>query len=181
MEAPTELRLALGMRGGVSLAVWIGGACAEIDELRASGAPDAGTPSVLWRDLLRWSGYTSVVVDVMAGASAGGLNGVVYAAAQAYGFDVTQLRSAWLTIGDLGQLVRTVKDDGASLLRGDAYFLDQLDTKLRELIGDAAARPAQESRLDLTLTGANRKRCSMSGSTSVMHPRSGSATAGPVG
>jgi patatin-related protein len=152
MEAPTELRLALGMRGGVSLAVWIGGACAEIDELRASGAPDAGTPSVLWRDLLRWSGYTSVVVDVMAGASAGGLNGVVYAAAQAYGFDVTQLRSAWLTIGDLGQLVRTVKDDGASLLRGDAYFLDQLDTKLRELIGDAAARPAQESRLDLTLT-----------------------------
>jgi hypothetical protein len=32
MEAPTELRLALGMRGGVSLAVWIGGACAEIDD-----------------------------------------------------------------------------------------------------------------------------------------------------
>jgi hypothetical protein len=32
MVAPRELRLALGMRGGVSLAVWIGGACAEIDD-----------------------------------------------------------------------------------------------------------------------------------------------------
>jgi len=28
----TTLRLALGMRGGVSLAVWIGGAAAELDE-----------------------------------------------------------------------------------------------------------------------------------------------------
>jgi hypothetical protein len=152
MAAPKELRLALGMRGGVSLAVWIGGACAEIDELRSSGAAQSRPPSVLWHDLLRWSGYTSVVVDVMAGASAGGLNGVVYSAAQAYGFDVAGLRSAWLEIADLGPLVRTAADDGASLLRGDAYFLDRLDAKLRELIGDAAARPAQESRLDLTLT-----------------------------
>jgi patatin-related protein len=152
MAAPKELRLALGMRGGVSLAVWIGGACAEIDELRSSGAPLSRPPSQLWHDLLRWSGYRSVVVDVMAGASAGGLNGVVYAAAQAYGFDVAGLRSAWLQIADLEPLVRTAGDDGASLLRGDAYFLAQLDMRLRELIGDAAARPAQESRLDLTLT-----------------------------
>jgi len=152
MAAPKELRLALGMRGGVSLAVWIGGACAEIDELRSSGAPQSRPPSQLWHDLLRWSGYTSVVVDVMAGASAGGLNGVVYAAAQAYGFDVAGLRSAWLQIADLEPLVRTAGDDGASLLRGDAYFLAELDKGLRELIGDAAARPAQESRLDLTLT-----------------------------
>jgi patatin-related protein len=151
MAAPKELRLALGMRGGVSLAVWIGGACAEIDELRSSGS-QSRPPSALWHDLLRWSGYTSVVVDVMAGASAGGLNGVVYAAAQAYGFDVAGLRSAWLQIADLEPLVRTADDDGASLLRGDDYFLAELDKKLRELIGDAAARPAQESRLDLTLT-----------------------------
>jgi hypothetical protein len=34
MNGGTELRLALGMRGGVSLAVWIGGAVAEIDRLR---------------------------------------------------------------------------------------------------------------------------------------------------
>lgn len=32
--APHELRIALAMRGGVSLAVWIGGVVAEIDVLR---------------------------------------------------------------------------------------------------------------------------------------------------
>ncbi|MEM9714599.1 MAG: hypothetical protein AAGA17_20420, partial [Actinomycetota bacterium] len=67
----SELRLALALRGGVSLAVWIGGACAEIDQLcRAS---DEGG---LWSRALELSGHDRVVVDVLAGASAGGLNGV---------------------------------------------------------------------------------------------------------
>jgi hypothetical protein len=33
-DVKRELRLALGMRGGVSLAIWIGGACSEIDRVR---------------------------------------------------------------------------------------------------------------------------------------------------
>ncbi|MFZ3493601.1 hypothetical protein ACODT5_10310 [Streptomyces sp. 5.8] len=39
----TELRLALAMRGGVSLAVWMGGACCEVSKLReaAPSAPGA--------------------------------------------------------------------------------------------------------------------------------------------
>ena len=40
---PTELRLALAIRGGVSLAVWMGGACSEIATLRASAPPDEPT------------------------------------------------------------------------------------------------------------------------------------------
>ncbi len=41
-ETGKELRLALAMRGGVSLAVWIGGVCAEIDELlRAEPVSDS--------------------------------------------------------------------------------------------------------------------------------------------
>ena len=35
--AGQELRLALAMRGGVSLAVWIGGAVSEIERLRRAG------------------------------------------------------------------------------------------------------------------------------------------------
>lgn len=38
METRHELRIALAMRGGVSLAVWMGGACSEVDALR-SAAP----------------------------------------------------------------------------------------------------------------------------------------------
>lgn len=152
MGTEKELRLALGMRGGVSLAVWIGGACAEIDEMRASCATGERPRSTLWSGLTRWSGYTSVLVDVMAGASAGGLNGVIYAAAQVYGFDLAQLRDAWLEVGDLGPMIRTEADDGASLLRGDAYFFDKLCGLLEKRIRDAGERPASGARVDLTLT-----------------------------
>ena len=82
MNVQRELRLALGMRGGVSLAVWSGGACAEIDELRRSTPPD-GDP--FWSGLVEACGYSNVVVDVLAGTSAGGLNGVLFAGAIRHG------------------------------------------------------------------------------------------------
>src|SRR5262245_6840896 len=153
MGTERELRLALGMRGGVSLAVWIGGACAEVDELRLSSGGGRDDPrSTFWSRLVEWSGYGSVIVDIMAGASAGGLNGVVYAAAQVYGFDLGQLRSAWLDVGDLGKLIRTERDNGASLLLGDGYFFAELQRLLEERIRDAAERAGGGARVDLTLT-----------------------------
>jgi patatin-related protein len=153
MGTDRELRLALGMRGGVSLAVWIGGTCAEIEELRASGGAARNPRSTFWNRLTEWSGYSSVVVDIMAGASAGGLNGVVYAAAQVYGFDLGQLRRAWLDIGDLGEMIRTEGDDGASLLLGDSYFFTKLCGLLEQRIRDAIEQaPDGGARVDLTLT-----------------------------
>src|SRR4051794_24479065 len=73
---PTELRLALAIRGGVSLAVWMGGACSEIATLRASATADEAQPGT-YRRLLKLAGYDTVTVDVIAGTSAGGLNGVL--------------------------------------------------------------------------------------------------------
>ncbi len=73
------MRIALGIRGGVSLSVWIGGACREIDALRPSSQ---ATGDLFWARLLAISDVNDVIVDVMAGASAGGLNGVIYAASQ---------------------------------------------------------------------------------------------------
>ena len=95
-----ELRLALAMRGGVSLSVWIGGACGEIDRLRQ--AP----PGRFWRGLRELAGYDSVIVDVMAGASAGGLTAVIYTASQVYGFDLEKLQDVWNNVGDLRPMVR---------------------------------------------------------------------------
>src|SRR3954470_22585917 len=99
-----ELRIALGMRGGVSLAVWMGGACSEIDRFRraldADGAP-------IYRQVLTASGYGSVAVDVVAGASAGGLNSVLLGCSVVHGmhFD-REIRNLWLRLGDLGGLAR---------------------------------------------------------------------------
>ncbi len=67
---PTELRLALVFNGGVSLAVWMAGVTHEIDRLRRAEGP--------WRDLCRDANAT-VVVDIIAGTSAGGLNGTLLA------------------------------------------------------------------------------------------------------
>ena len=141
----TELRLALAMRGGVSLAVWIGGACCEIDALRG-----ATVRTNFWTDWLRRAGYERVVVDVLAGASAGGLNGVLYAASQVYGFPYAQMREIWLRLGSTENLVRR-GEPYPSLFLGDAFFQRELTTNLRRLI-EHGEPPAHPPALDLSLS-----------------------------
>lgn len=136
MTMGRELRLALGMRGGVSLAVWIGGACAEIDELRRA-APGDGS---FWTKQLAGAGYHSVNVDVMAGASAGGLNAVLFAAAQHYGFPFERIREIWLDKGDIRGLMRPDAPESPSLLDGDNGFLQVMFDELCRLV-DEANRP----------------------------------------
>jgi predicted acylesterase/phospholipase RssA len=150
--SPPELRLALGMRGGVSLAVWMGGACSEVDRLRRALDDDPEADPV-YRTLLRANGYGSVAVDVVAGASAGGLNSVLMGVTVVHGvrFD-RRIRNLWLKLGDLGNLVR--RSDGetpVSLLDGDRNFYGPLSAKLKSLVQDATP-PGETPRLDAILT-----------------------------
>lgn len=150
--AVRELRLALGMRGGVSLAVWIGGACAEIDAVRrAVGAPAAGAEP-FWQRVGAASGYDSVLVDVLAGASAGGLNGVVFAASEVYDFSMDGMRDVWAEVGDTAALLRERRVDASwpSLFRGDTYFFCQLEKALRTF-AQAGSRLAHPPAVDLRL------------------------------
>lgn len=151
-----ELRLALGMRGGVSLAVWIGGACAEIDHLRR------GQADGWWARLRGATGYDSVIVDVMAGASAGGLNGSLYAASQVYDFPYDSIRDVWLEVGGTEQLVRTSATEKAladtdlrwiSLFRGDGHFFTSVAEQLSGLITGPA--PGVRPRVDLWLSATH--------------------------
>jgi hypothetical protein len=147
---PRELRLALAMRGGVSLAVWIGGTCCEIDKLRTA-EPGTG----FWGRLLDASGYDAVAVDVLAGASAGGLNGVIYAASQQYGFDMALCKDIWVDVGDTEKLLRT-RDEAPeqgwpSLFKGDDYFYTQARDQLAKLAA-GAMEPREAPPLALTLS-----------------------------
>lgn len=148
MTTAPELRLALGMRGGVSLAVWMGGACSEVDRLRLA-LERGGDP--VYADLLRANGYGSVAVDVVAGASAGGLNSVLMGVSVVHGvpFD-SRIRNLWLSLGDLGKLVRR-EGDQISPLDGDRHFYAPLSRKLKLLVKDATP-PAESPRLDAILT-----------------------------
>ncbi len=66
------LRLAVGMRGGVSLAGWIGGAVAELEHLRNARADGTG----FYSDLLRIGRYDRVELDVMRCSGRGTTTGV---------------------------------------------------------------------------------------------------------
>jgi hypothetical protein len=79
-----EVRLAMALNGGVSLAVWMGGVAVELD--RARRAHKGAEPRESLEPLELYTAICGAfqrrfVVDIMSGASAGGLNGSLLAAA----------------------------------------------------------------------------------------------------
>ncbi|MFI5668250.1 DUF3376 domain-containing protein [Streptomyces sp. NPDC051704] len=152
----TELRLALAMRGGVSLAVWMGGACCETAALRAAASAEPADAG-LYAGLLTVCGYEDVDIDVLAGTSAGGLNGVLLACHLVYGMPFGPgVRDVWLRLGDLEGLLRrtTPFQMPASLMQGDEVFYKELRGALGELSDLAPAdwEPPASLRLILTAT-----------------------------
>lgn len=154
-----EIRIALVLNGGVSLAVWMGGVTHELDLIRrASGDGDAPAAqeydeplAARWQALCRRDGdRRRVVVDVIAGTSAGGLNGSLLATAISHGStldppDAEQgpwLRQRWVALGslDVGKLLPAPGVSSTSVLDGD-YFLDELGNLLGTVAkaGNAAA------------------------------------------
>lgn len=118
--APTkELRIGLVLYGGVSLAVYINGVITEIwNALRASrnqvfreadNRPGGRTDTV-YRDLLdalACHGGTErleIVVDTVAGTSAGGINATALAKGVVEGGDLRVLNDMWIKKADVKQL-----------------------------------------------------------------------------
>ncbi len=116
MNREKELRLALVCYGGISLAVYMHGITKEIWRLaRASCAfhegrtPASGSQGV-YRALLQeiendHQLRLRVLVDIVAGASAGGINGVFLAQAIATGQSLEPLTDLWLDSADIEQLL----------------------------------------------------------------------------
>ncbi len=126
-----ELRLALVCSGGVSLVLYMHGVINEILKLsRASKAYHSTAKSVRREDqsfdavngidgrphdtegvyfsLLQSIGRTlnlRIVVDSIAGASAGGISGIVLARALAHDLSIDHLRDLWLDEADILRLL----------------------------------------------------------------------------
>ncbi|MBA6411724.1 patatin-like protein [Parahaliea sp. F7430] len=124
-----ELRLALVCYGGVSLAVYMHGITREILKLiRASHVyhslpaaeaasaeysdldghrGEADTEAVYFRMLQKVGGTIRlrVLVDVIAGASAGGINGIMLARALAFDLSLDDHRELWLNLADVEELL----------------------------------------------------------------------------
>ncbi|WP_194744206.1 patatin-like protein [Thermaurantiacus tibetensis] len=110
-----ELRLALVCYGGISLVIYMHGVTRELWKLlRASEARQAGRSLAagdsepVWRALLDALGTAvdlRVVVDVIAGASAGGINGILLGAAIVQGLDLDPVTDMWLDGADIDRLL----------------------------------------------------------------------------
>ena len=124
-----EVRFAIVMYGGVSLAIYINGIAQELLRLvrataRKQPADLTGTERIyrkvssllddesLTMDQLDQASAdtnslppTRFVVDILSGTSAGGINGIFLAKALANGQNMDELKSLWITEGDIETLI----------------------------------------------------------------------------
>jgi patatin-related protein len=163
-----ELRIALVCFGGVSLAIYMHGISKEILKLvRASRAlhaitdrmqraqaaffddadeldPEHDTEAIYF-ELLREIGRTielRVVVDIIAGASAGGINGAMLARALSHDLPMGALRELWLDNGDVAVLLSA----DARAKRWSKWFMKPLlwGAQRAGMLGGAADEEVRE-------------------------------------
>jgi patatin-related protein len=138
-----ELRLALVLNGGVSLAVWMGGVAHELNRLVRETHP-------VYRGLLELTA-TAARIDVISGTSAGGINGAALALAQLHDRSLYPMRDVWLNTAGLQDLLREPEGEPSSLLRGNDWFLPRIKDAFVGLAQGALA-PAEAVPLVLNLT-----------------------------
>jgi predicted acylesterase/phospholipase RssA len=155
-----EVRLAMGWNGGVSLAVWMGGVAVELDCARRahiSTEEDTVPPRRIYHALCD-AFDRRLVLDIFAGASAGGLNSAFLGAAIHRGRRLHPdfMREKWLKIGDFGGLLQpTNKPTPTSVMQGEVFeeallaaFTDLMTPRANATLEDpdlCALPPAQAS------------------------------------
>jgi patatin-related protein len=147
MAYQREVRLGLVLYGGVSLAVYENGVAQELH--RAVGGKGV-------YGLLSALTDSDIVVDVISGTSAGGVNGVMLAYALANKRKFEPSADLWRNDGDIQRLLRTLSDGNvASVLNSDYYQKRLADCFEKTLEADQDAPHIGELDLFVTSTDAN--------------------------
>lgn len=171
-----DVRVAVAMTGGVSLAVWMGGIAREINLLQqasnlrpratamtgptalpSSGAQDPANTSLdlrtrdLYLRLLDVLDVT-VTVDVLSGTSAGGINAAMLGLSSAAGADLAGLRDLWLTAGSLDVMLRDPGEKNPSaLMQGDKVLYMQLARGIEKFYRERDSAPRPPDGVDTTV------------------------------
>jgi hypothetical protein len=119
-----EFRLGLVIYGGVSLAIYMNGVCREFyNAVRGRGV----------YKLIKALTDSDIVVDIISGTSAGGINGVLLSYAltnssEKETYDFADFSGVWRNSGDINELLRKVNSssDVNSVLDGDGYYQHEL-------------------------------------------------------
>ncbi len=167
-----ELRLGVILTGGVSLAIYMHGVTRELHKLaRASRSyhkrdkkrgktPEAYRDTCDGREIDTEEIYFDllkslapdldlrVVIDVVAGSSAGGVNGIMLARALAHDLDLDPQRKMWLNNADVLHLM----DKKASAGRwSKLYIRPFVALAMRGRLGDVAPEPETREKLSFFL------------------------------
>jgi patatin-related protein len=151
-----EVRLGLVMFGGVSLAIYIFGVAMELFRaVRGRG---------VYR-IVKAMTDSDVVVDILSGSSAGGINGILLAYALCNECELDPAADLWRLRGDLGDLMRGLDDAPetyTSILDSEGKYepalLQAFESLRKKPIADSTkakedASPVRE--LDLFVTGTD--------------------------
>jgi patatin-related protein len=155
----TELRLALVCYGGVSLAIYMHGVVKELQKLVVASrrfdelGPAATNPFDAAKDtehayfetlgdLSRANHHLSVTIDIVAGTSAGGINGVCLAKVLARNGSQAALKKLWIEEGDLKKLLKSPPVGGWRTRAAIAALLTltRLSKPVSPLRGDRMSR-----------------------------------------
>jgi len=147
-----EVRLGVVMYGGVSLAIYSYGVAQELFRaVRGRGV----------YKLIKALTDSDIVVDVISGTSAGGINGILLAYALCNERDLSSVSALWRIHGDISQLLRSPRDSltkSTSFLDSAEYYQSRLETAFRDMASSAPEEgedPSQFSELDLFVTGTD--------------------------
>lgn len=145
-----EIRVGLVMYGGVSLAVYINGVAREFFEaVRGRG---------VYR-LLKAMTDSDIVVDIVSGTSAGGINGILLGYALCNGRDFAACADLWRQHGDIALLLRDpreTREKTLSLLDSEGYYQQKLAAAFARMAPCDPRVPEDVSptrALDLFVTG----------------------------
>lgn len=157
-EFHREFRLGLVVYGGVSLAVYMNGVCREFyNAVRGRGV----------YKLIKALTDSDIVVDIISGTSAGGINGVLLSYAltnssEKETFDFKNFSGVWRDSGDINELLREVNSSGDvnSILDGEGYYQNALASAFQSVWEKRKKAPDDDwfsdfSELDLFVTGTD--------------------------
>ena len=146
-----ETRIGLVMYGGVSLAVYINGVSQEFyHAVQGNG---------IYR-LIKELTDSEIVLDIMSGSSAGGINGILLSYALCNGKDFTRCGDLWRNAADIRRLVRAPSNGPEpvrSVLDSEGYYQTELERAFRLMDASPATgeAPSPLKELDLFVTGTD--------------------------
>ncbi|MBW4465941.1 MAG: patatin-like protein [Pegethrix bostrychoides GSE-TBD4-15B] len=165
-EFRQEFRLGLVVYGGVSLAIYMNGICREFyNAVRGRGI----------YKLVKALTDSDIVVDVISGTSAGGINGVLLSYAltnsnQHVAVDFKNFAQIWRENGNIAELLRQTNlkqsdphQPTNSVLDGEGYYQDSLAEAFQQASNKQDTEPqkaasewfSDSSELDLFVTGTD--------------------------